>query len=115
MFGSLGQLASLLRNAGPLKQQMAAMQERLDAARFEGQSGAGQVRATVNGKGEIVSLKIEPTVAAGGDVELLEDLVVAAVRDAVTRSREGAQKELAAVAGDLNLEGLYRTLTGGGA
>ena len=60
MLGNLGQLASLLRNAGQIKENMQGMQERLKAARYVGEAGGGQVRATVDGRGEIVELKLEP-------------------------------------------------------
>ncbi len=112
MFGQIGQLASLLKNAGQMKQNMQQMQERLAAARFVGEAGAGQVRATVDGKGELVALKIDPALPQGGDVELLEDLVTAAVRDAVRRSREAIEKEMQALTGGMNLPGLSEMLGG---
>jgi DNA-binding YbaB/EbfC family protein len=113
MFGNLGQLATLLKNAGQIKQNMAQVNERLSAARFVGEAGGGQVRATVDGKGELVALKIDPPLVAAGDVELLEDLVCAAVRDAVRVSREGAQKEIEEAMGGINLGGMMDMLRGG--
>lgn len=110
MLGNLGQIASLLKNSGKIKENMEAMNERLAAARFIGEAGGGQVRATVDGKGELVSVKIEPQLASGGDAELLEDLVTAAVRDAVTRSRVGMQQEMAAMGGALGMPGLGQML-----
>ncbi len=112
MFGNLGQIAGLLRNAGQLREKGAAAQERLRAARFVGDAGAGQVQATCDGRGELLSLRIEPQLLSAGDAEALEDLVIAAVRDAVSRSREGAAKELEAVTG-MNLQGLMDMLGGG--
>jgi DNA-binding YbaB/EbfC family protein len=91
--GNIGQLMNLMKNAGQIKQNMQAMNERLQAARIVGESGAGQVRATVDGRGEIVALKIDPALITAGDVEMIEDLVCGAVRDAVTKSREVIQKE----------------------
>ncbi len=101
MFGNLGQLMNLMKNAGQLKQSMKDMNDRLAAARFTGEAGGGQVRATVDGRGEMVAIKYDP--AAVGDLELLEDLTVAAVRDAVARSREAMQKEMQELTGGLNL------------
>lgn len=112
MFGNLGQLAHLLRNAGQIRQQAEAAQERLKAARFVAESGAGQVRATVDGRGELVALRIEPSLARSGDAELLEDLIVSAVREAVRLSREGAAREMAALTG-LDLQGVISLLGGG--
>ncbi len=103
----------LLKNAGALKQQMEQVNARLQAARFTGDAGGGQVRATVDGRGELVSVKIDPALVQAGDVEMLEDLVCAAVRDAVQRSRDTLQKEFQSIAGGLNLPGLDGLLGGG--
>jgi len=113
MFGNLGQLTQLLKNAGQLKQNMADMQARLAAARHDGDAGGGQVKATVDGKGELITLKIDPKVVKDGDVELLEDLVCAAIRDAVSRSRVAAQQEMQAAMGGMNLPGMMDMLGGG--
>jgi len=106
MFGNLGQLTSLLKNAGQIKERMRAAQERLKAARFVGEAGAGQVRATVDGRGELVALKIEPELARGGDVEMMEDLICASVRDAVAKSRAAVQREIEVAAGGIDLGGM---------
>lgn len=110
MFGNLGQLAGLLKNAGQIKENMKLVGERLKAARYGGEAGAGQVRATVDGRGELVSVKLEAVALESGDGELMEDLIVAAVNDAIRRSREGAQKELEAATGGMNLGGMLDML-----
>ena len=110
MFGNMGQLANLLRNAGQIKENMKGMQERLAAARFMGESGGGQVQATVDGKGELVGIKLEPETVNGGDIEMLEDLVCAAVRDAVAKSREAVQKEMQAATGGMDMQGMMDML-----
>lgn len=114
MFGNLGNLAHILRNAGQIKQNMEQMNERLSAARFQGDAGGGQVRATMDGKGELVSLKIEPSLVQAGDVEMVEDLVCAAVRDGLQKSREGAQKEMQEAMGGMDLGNMMNMLGGGG-
>ncbi len=68
MFGNLGQLAQLLRNAGQIKDGLKDMQARMAAARFTGEAGGGQVRATVDGKGEIQSITIDPELVRAGDI-----------------------------------------------
>lgn len=113
MMGNLGQLMHLLRNAGQIREGMKSMQDRLAAARFVGESGAGQVRATVDGRGELVELRIDPSSPAATDLELLEDLVCAAVRDAVARSREAVRAELQALTGGVDLGGMLDLLGGG--
>lgn len=110
MLGNLGQLAGLLKNAGQIKQNMAQMNERLSAARYVGEAGAGQVKATVDGKGEMVSLRIDPALVQSGDVEMIEDLTCAAAREAVRLSREGAQKEMQAAMGGMDLGGMMDML-----
>ncbi|MFH1746943.1 MAG: YbaB/EbfC family nucleoid-associated protein [Planctomycetota bacterium] len=113
MFGNIGQLMHLMRNAGQIKQNMGEMNERLGAARFTGEAGGGQVRATVDGRGDMVALKIEPATIEEGDIEMMEDLICAAVRDAVRNSRAGAQKEMEAAMGGMNLGGMMDMLGGG--
>jgi DNA-binding YbaB/EbfC family protein len=112
MFGNLGQLAGLLKNAGQIKQNMQAMQERMAATRFEGEAGGGQVRSTVDGRGEIVAVKIDPALVQAGDIEMIEDLVCAAIRDAIKRSREAMQKEMQALTGGMGLPDMDNLLGG---
>lgn len=106
MLGNLGQIASLLKNSGKIQENMRQMQERLAAARFVGESGGGQVRATVDGKGELISIKLEPALVSTADVELLEDLIAAAVRNGVERSRIAMQGEMSAMGSSLGVPGL---------
>jgi len=106
MLGNLGQLMNLMKNAGALKQTAQQMNERLQALRLTGQAGGGQVQATVDGRGELLGVRIDPALLKSGDVEMLEDLVCAAIRDAVTRSRETLQKEMQELTGGLNLPGM---------
>ena len=110
MLGNLGQIAHLLKNAGQIKENMKGLQERLAAARYVGEAGGGQVRATVDGKGELVEIKFDPATVQTGDIELLEDLVCASVRDAVTKSREGVQKEMQQATGGMDLQGMMDML-----
>lgn len=108
MFGNLGNLAGMLKSAKEMQGQIAKMQEELAARRFDGDAGGGMVRATVNGKGTLVDIKIDPQAAA--DVELLEDLVKAAVGAAAAKSQEAMKSELASLTGGLNLPGLNELL-----
>ena len=84
MFGNLGNMMNLLKQAGQMREQMARMQEELTKKRYEADSGAGMVRATVNGRAELVDIKIAPS--AVHDVELLEDLIKSAVASAAPRA-----------------------------
>jgi DNA-binding YbaB/EbfC family protein len=111
MFGNLGNLAGLLKSAKTLQSQMTKLQQELANRRFEADAGAGLVRAVVDGKGNLVDIKIEPKAAQ--DVELLEDLVKAAVAAACMKSQEAVQAEMAAMTGGLNIPGLSQMLSGG--
>ena len=104
MLGGLGNLAGLMKQAKSLQENMAKVQEALAQQRFEADAGAGMVRAEVNGKGELIQVKIDPK--ATEDVELLEDLVKAAVCAATAKAQEGMKAEMAKLTGGLNLPGL---------
>ncbi|MGD2109089.1 MAG: YbaB/EbfC family nucleoid-associated protein [Phycisphaerae bacterium] len=104
MLGGLGNLAGVLKSAKGLQAQVSKMQEELASRRFEGDAGGGMVRATVDGRGTLVDVKIDPQ--ALNDVELLEDLVKAAVGAATTKSHEAMKNDVAAMTGGLNIPGL---------
>ncbi len=111
MLGGLGNLAGLLKSAKEMQANMAKMQAELATRRFEGDAGGGVVRATVDGKGTLVDIKIDP--AAVEDVELLEDLVKGAVGAATAKSQEAIKAEMAAMTGGVNIPGLTDMLGGG--
>jgi hypothetical protein len=109
MFGQIGQFANLLKSARELQTQMTKLQEELAARRYTADAGAGMVTATVDGKGTLVGVKIDPKAVA--DVELLEDLVTAAVAAAVARSQDAMKNELGMLKGGINLPGLTEMLS----
>lgn len=112
MFGKLGDLAGLMKSAKQIQSRMAELQRELANRRFDGDAGGGLVRATVDGRGTLLTVKIDPK--ATEDVELLEDLVIAAVGSAVSKSQEAMQSEMSAMTGGMNLPGLSDMLGGGG-
>jgi nucleoid-associated protein EbfC len=103
VFSQLGNLAELMRNAGKLRESVAKATEALGQLQVEGTSGGGAVTAKVNGRLEVVSIRIDPKLIADGDVELLEDLVSAAVNAGLTKARDTAAQSLASLAGGLPL------------
>lgn len=111
MFGGLGNITGLLKTARDLQGNMTKLQESLAAARHEGAAGGELVKATVDGKGMLVGIKIDPKATA--DVELLEDLIKAAVGAAVTKSSEAMKQEMAAMTGGLDLSSFSNLLGGG--
>ena len=96
-------IGQMMKQAQQMQQRMAEMQERLAELRIDGAAGGGMVAATLNGKGELQALKIDPSVVDPQDVEVLEDLIVAAVNDAKTKVEERVAEEMRAVTGGLNL------------
>lgn len=96
-------LGKMMKQAQELQGKMAEMQERLAESEVEGSSGAGMVTAVLNGKNELKRLKIDPTLVDPADVEVLEDLVIAAVNDARTKVEAHVKEEMAKVTGGLNL------------
>ena len=99
-------MADLQRMAQQMQQNMARVQAELEATQVDGSAGGGVVRATVTGKGELVSIMIDPSAVDPDDVEMLQDLVVAAVNDALRASRELAEEKMAAVTGGLKIPGM---------
>jgi DNA-binding YbaB/EbfC family protein len=98
---NFGQLAALLANPGKMRDEMQAMHERIGRLAAEGEAGGGLVSATVNGRMEVIAVRIVET--AVSDRELLEDLVAAAVNQALAKVREQVQAEAGQVAGKLGL------------
>jgi len=96
-------LGNLMKQAQQMQAKMAEMQERLAAAEVDGASGGGLVRATVNGKGEVKRLKIESSLVDPKEVEVLEDLVVAAINDARGKVDAMAAEEMKKMTGGLSL------------
>jgi len=96
-------LGNLMKQAQAMQQKMAEMQERLGQIEVEGQSGAGMVRATVNGKGELKRIRIEPAAVDPQDIGMLEDLVVAACNDARSKADAMTAEETQKMMGGLGL------------
>lgn len=100
------EMEELMRQAQAMQAKMAGIQQELAQKRVEGSSGGGMVKAVATGKQEIVSLTIESSVVDPDAIDMLQDLVTAAVNDALRRSRELAEKDLSALAGGLKIPGL---------
>ena len=96
-------LGNLMKQAQEMQEKMQAMQDRLAEIEVSGNAGAGMVIVTLNGKGEMRGIKISPPLFEGDDVEVLEDLIIAAFSDAKTKSEQRMQEEMSKVTGGLNL------------
>ena len=101
--GGLGDMAGLMKKAQEMQSKMAEAQEGLAKLSVTGEAGAGLVRATANGKGELTGLAIDPSIFVPSEKELVEDLILAAIRDAQGRAADRAQREMAGMAEGLGL------------
>ena len=100
-------MADLQRMAQQMQQNMARVQAELEAAQVDGSAGGGVVSATVTGKGELVSITIDPAAVDPSDVEMLQDLVVAAVNDASRKVDEALKEQIGGITGGLKIPGLF--------
>lgn len=96
-------LTGLMKQAQEIQARMGEMQERIGSLEVEGTSGAGLVVVTLRGKGELVGLKIDPSLMVADEKEILEDLVVAAHADAKTKLDDKLQEEMKSVTGGMPL------------
>lgn len=96
-------LGQMMKQAQEMQKRIEEMQQALATIEVTGRSGGGMVEATLNGKGEMRRLRIDPSLAVPGEVEVLEDLVVAAVNDARAKVDARAQEEMAKLTGGLSL------------
>lgn len=103
---NLGNLGDLMKNAGKIREAVEQASESLGQLQVEGAAGGGAVTAKVNGRMELLRVRIEPKLLQEGDVELLEDLVTAAVNQAMSKAREEAAGSLQSMAGGMNIPGL---------
>jgi len=95
-----------MRQAQELQAKLAKAQQELSNLTLEASSGGGVVTVTIDGQQNIQSVKISPEVVNPDDVELLEDLVLTAVREAITKSQEAAAQSLGGLTGGLKIPGL---------
>ena len=101
--GGLGDMAKMMKAAQDMQAKMAQLQEDMDSITVEGQSGAGLVKATATAKGELTGLDIDPSIFSAEEKEVVEDLILAAIKDAQSKAQERAQEEMSKIAGDMGL------------
>lgn len=106
MPGGMNQ-ASMLKQAQKMQQEMLRMQAEQEAKTFTAKAGGGMVSATVNGKHELVAMEINPEAVDPDDVEMLQDMVIAAVNEAMRAADNEAANNMSRLTGGLNLGGLF--------
>lgn len=105
--GSGGLQRQLMKQMEKLQQDIAKSQEELAEARVEAAAGGGAVVAVANGLGDVVELRIAPEAVDPNDVEMLQDLVLAAVREAVEKGRKLQEEKMGGLTGGLGIPGLF--------
>ena len=101
--GGLGDMGKMMKAAQETQEKMARMQEDLALIEVIGESGAGLVKATATAKGELTGLEIDPSIFSGDDKEIVEDLILAAIKDAQTKASDRSKKELEKITEALGL------------
>ena len=102
-----GNMQQLARQAQKLQQQMTKVQEELDAREYEASAGGGMVTVKVSGKKEVLSIEIKPEAVDPDDVEMLQDMVLAAVNEALRTANDTTEREMGKLTGGLNMPGLF--------
>ena len=106
MPGGMNQ-AAMMKQAQKLQQEMLRMQQEQEAKTFTAKAGGGMVAATVNGKHELVNIEINPEAVDPDDVEMLQDMVMAAVNEAMRTADNEAANNMSRLTGGMNLGGLF--------
>lgn len=107
MKNPLGNMANLMKQAQAMQAQMAKLQEEAATKTVTGTAGGGMISLTANGGMEIVSVVINPEAVKSGDVDMLQDLVLAAANDALKKARQMMADQMKSVTGGMNIPGLF--------
>ncbi|MFZ5590874.1 MAG: YbaB/EbfC family nucleoid-associated protein [Bacillota bacterium] len=107
MMGMGGNFNKMMKQAQKLQQEMLKLQEEVAARTVEATAGGGVVKVVANGRQEIVAIEIKPEAVDPDDVEMLQDLILTAVNNALQQAREMMAKEMGKLTGGLNIPGLF--------
>jgi DNA-binding YbaB/EbfC family protein len=105
--GGPSNMQAMLKQAQKMQEDMAAMQAELESREYDVSAGGGVVNVRINGKKEILSVKISPEVVDPDDIETLEDLIVAAVNEAVKKVESVSAQEMQKITGNIGLPGMF--------
>lgn len=101
--GGLGDMAKMMKAAKEMQDRMQQMQDDLERVTVTGEAGAGLVKATATAKGELTALDIDPSIFVASEKEVVEDLIVAAIKDVQRRAQEKMQSEMGRITSELGL------------
>ena len=105
--GGGGNMNNMMKQAQKMQQEMARVQQELEEKTIETTAGGGAITVVVSGKKQLVSIDIKPEVVDPDDVEMLQDLILVAVNDALTKVEEVTSKEMGKLTGGINIPGLF--------
>ena len=100
-------MGDILRQAQVMQNKLNKMQQEMGAREFEATSGGGMVSARVSGRQELLALVIDPKALEGGDVEMLQDLILAAVNESMRIAKDSMEREMNALTGGIKLPGMF--------
>lgn len=98
---------NLMKKAQKMQQDMLALQEELKERTYTATSGGGMVSATVNGSHEVVSLEIKPEAVDPDDIEMLQDMIIAAINSAMTEQEQTTNSEMSKITGGMSMPGMF--------
>lgn len=107
MKGLPGSMAQLMKQANQMQIKMKKTQEELSKREYEASSGGEAVKVKVNGEQQLLTITIKPDVMNSGDVEMLQDLIMTAVNEAMKTSRKESAKEMEKITGGMNIPGMF--------
>lgn len=105
--GNLGAMQGLVKQAQKMQQELERAKQEAESATSEGSAGGGMVRVVVNGKFEMVSVAIDPQVVNANEVDMLQDLIVAASNEAVRKAQSALKDKLSKITGGVSIPGLF--------
>ena len=100
-------MGEMMKKAQQFQQQLSEIQQELGSKTVSGTAGGGMVTATFNGRSELMDIVIEPEVVSRDDVQMLQDLVLAAVNDGLVKAKQLSQNEMGKLTGGMNIPGLF--------
>ena len=103
----MGNMQGMMKKMQKMQKEMLEAQEALNEQVFEGTAGGGMVKVTVNGQREILNVNLDESVVDPEDIEMLEDLVAAAVNDAIAKAKKDSEERMEKVTGGLNVPGMF--------
>lgn len=105
--GGMGNMSEMLKKAQKMQEEMAATQAELAEREYEVSAGGGAVKVKINGKHEILALDIQPDVVDPDDVEMLSDILIAAINEAIKKVDTVSEEEMAKISGQMGLPGMF--------